>query len=655
MTNAKKMLGAILISHEDTSSSAAESVDSSLPSPPDAQGHPPALDWRDNGGDFTTPVRDQGQCGSCWAFAALGAFESRMEIAYNNPSINPDFAEQDLVSCAGCGGCSGATMPCPLNWILDSGVMNESCYPYVGKDTSCNPGCSRYYRISEWHGVTPLSNENAIKEALTRGPVVGTFNVYTDFYYYESGIYEYTWGILEGGHGIVIVGWGQDERGTYWICKNSWGTGWGEGGWFKIRSGNCGINDELYELSVTPPAPPVPQVDFIGTPAQGIRPLAVQFTDLSTNSPTSWNWTFGDDSANATVQNPAHTYTAAGSYTVTLTATNSFGSNTTQKSNYITVTPPPPFLPDWSYRKLHTISGSSVPLTDYQVRFKLWNTTGTDTGENVYLGNNVTPDFRDIRFTTTDNTVLPYWVQETGSNYAVVWVRIPSIPTTGTQVYLYYGNPSATSQSNGDDTFLFFDDFSESAINSTKWQVVNPTGWSLSSGALIGTNAAGQLKSIQTFNSGVSLHTRIIRTSSPPTNGYTLGGFWKSTSNGLTILDHPAPKYYRNNGDWVSGSGELPASVWEDVQISSLGSMVSFQVRRVDTGETIWNVSGISNTVQNESLLIGGRGDGASYPGQTFAARWDWIFIRKFVALKPSHSTWSNLEVIPAIQSEHKR
>jgi len=108
-----------------------------------------------------------------------------MEIAYNNPSINPDFAEQDLVSCAGCGGCSGATMPCPLNWIRDYGAMNESCYPYVARDTSCNPGCSRSYRISEWHQVTPLNNENAIKEALTRGPVIGTFNVYTDFYYYK--------------------------------------------------------------------------------------------------------------------------------------------------------------------------------------------------------------------------------------------------------------------------------------------------------------------------------------------------------------------------------------------------------------------------------------------------------------------------------------
>jgi len=215
--------------------------------------------------------------------------------------------------------------------------------------------------------------------------------------------------------------------------------------------------------------PPGPGRTISRDPANGVRPLSVQFTDLSSNSPTSWQWNFGDDTANSTVQNPVHTYTAAGTYTVTLTATNAFGSNTTRKSNYITVTPPPPFLDGWSYRKLHTISGSSSLLTDYQIRFKVWNTTGTDSGENVYLGNNVQPDFRDIRFTTTDNTVLPYWVQETGANYAVVWVKVPSIPVTGTQLYLYYGNPSATSQSNGDATFLFFEDFDGTTLNATRW------------------------------------------------------------------------------------------------------------------------------------------------------------------------------------------
>jgi hypothetical protein len=89
------------------------SIDASAPSFGTLQGLPPSLDWRNNGGDFTTPIRNQRNCGSCWAFATLGTFESRMEIANNNPSLNPDYAEQDLVSCAGCGGCSGAEMDWP--------------------------------------------------------------------------------------------------------------------------------------------------------------------------------------------------------------------------------------------------------------------------------------------------------------------------------------------------------------------------------------------------------------------------------------------------------------------------------------------------------------------------------------------------------------
>ncbi|MGV8129884.1 MAG: C1 family peptidase, partial [Methanolinea sp.] len=336
-----KMLGVKPKSLSASPDGATASNDSIRQSSATILGLPPSIDWRNNGGDFTTPIRNQRDCGSCWAFASLGTFESRLEIASNNPNLNPDFAEQDLVSCAGCGGCSGASMDCPLNWVLNQGTMNETCYPYTARDTSCSPGCSRSNRISGWHRIYPLFDENAIKDTLTRGPVIGTFAVYQDFSYYTGGIYEYAWGSLRGYHAIVIVGWGQDETGTYWICKNSWGTNWGETGWFKIRSGNCGINDELYELSVTPPTP---QVNFTVTPATGVKPLVVNFQDGSSNSPTSWQWNFGDLTPNSTLQNPNHTYSTTGNYTVTLTVSNSYGSSTLQKTNYIQVVNPPEFL-----------------------------------------------------------------------------------------------------------------------------------------------------------------------------------------------------------------------------------------------------------------------------------------------------------------------
>ncbi|HQE86592.1 MAG TPA: S8 family serine peptidase, partial [Methanolinea sp.] len=130
-----------------------------------------------------------------------------------------------------------------------------------------------------------------------------------------------------------------------------------------------------------------PVADFRATPAQGVRNLSVQFTDLSSNSPTSWQWNFGDGSPNATGKNPVHTYTKTGTYTVTLTVSNPYGSSTLQKTDYITVTDPPPFLPGWSSRKLHTLAGSSSgDLADYQVPFVVHRTTGTDNGRDVYLG-----------------------------------------------------------------------------------------------------------------------------------------------------------------------------------------------------------------------------------------------------------------------------
>jgi len=122
----------------------------------------------------------------------------------------------------------------------------------------------------------------------------------------------------------------------------------------------------------------------------------VGFNDSTSYLPTAWDWSFGDNTPNSTDQHPVHTYTAPGNYTVTLTASNAYGKSTIQKADYITVTPPPPFLSGWSYRKLHTISGSPSMaladsevladpgvLTDYQVQFKVYNTTGTDAGEKL--------------------------------------------------------------------------------------------------------------------------------------------------------------------------------------------------------------------------------------------------------------------------------
>ena len=124
-----------------------------------------------------------------------------------------------------------------------------------------------------------------------------------------------------------------------------------------------------------------------------------------------------------------------------------------------------PFLSEWPYKKTIVISGSSVDLTDYQVKI------------NVEYEEEMRPDFADLRFVGQDDNILDYWV-ESYSEYetAVVWVKVPSIPTTGTSIDMYYGNPEAESLSNGDNTFIFFDDFTGingNDIDTTKWGWIN--------------------------------------------------------------------------------------------------------------------------------------------------------------------------------------
>jgi len=147
------------------------------------------------------------------------------------------------------------------------------------------------------------------------------------------------------------------------------------------------------------------------------------------------------------------------------------------------------WLSGWSYRNYHIINGVSTQLTDYQVRITVYYGSGTSSGDTVYLNGLCKSDFSDLRFTGPDGvTLLPYWIESyTASSVAYVWVKIPSIPASGsTTFYLYYGNPSASSASDGASTFLFFDDFLGTSLDTSKWDVRTTSGgtYSVSGGIL---------------------------------------------------------------------------------------------------------------------------------------------------------------------------
>jgi len=199
---------------------------------------PASLDWRNHAGNYVTPVRDQGGCGSCWAFATAASLESATLIANFTPDIDLNLAEQILVSCSPAGDCGGGYIDVASDYILDTGLPMETCFPYSATNGFCGNACMNWqesaYRIAEWRWVAITSpTVSSIKNALyTYGPLVTTMSLYSDFYTYTGGVYSRVGGTYRSGHGVLIVGY--DDPGQYFIVKNSWGTGWGESGFFKI-------------------------------------------------------------------------------------------------------------------------------------------------------------------------------------------------------------------------------------------------------------------------------------------------------------------------------------------------------------------------------------------------------------------------------------
>lgn len=231
---------------------------------------PAVLDWRNNNGNWVSRVKNQGYCGSCYAFAAVSVLESSVMIDSGTPGIDLDLSEQSIVDCGpnyypyNLYGCYGATAGYnELDYLLTQGAPPESCMPYYGDDykdcsDSCGDSQTTVYRLSEWGGVSP--NVEAVKRALiTYGPVVAAMDVDDLFaYYYRGGVYDGTGGCYNDwahmNHAVVIVGW-QDNPpeggGGCWIVKNSWGTGWGEQGYFRIRWDSCGITlDTAWAISM---------------------------------------------------------------------------------------------------------------------------------------------------------------------------------------------------------------------------------------------------------------------------------------------------------------------------------------------------------------------------------------------------------------------
>mgnify|MGYP000848185767 CR=1 FL=1 len=205
-----------------------------------AEDLPSYFNWYDQG--KVTGIRNQGSCGSCWIFSSVAALESQYLI-YRQYNYN--LSEQQLLSCISQGwGCDGGWMEACYVHFRDHGVIFETAMPYQANDeVPCTEDL--YPVMADILGWTSVPNDvNSIKQAVMVAPIAVAFDVYDDFDTYGGGCYEWN-GVspYSGGHAVLIIGWDDDycDGNGAWRVKNSWGTYWGDDGYFWIKYGECGI------------------------------------------------------------------------------------------------------------------------------------------------------------------------------------------------------------------------------------------------------------------------------------------------------------------------------------------------------------------------------------------------------------------------------
>jgi KDEL-tailed cysteine endopeptidase len=208
-----------------------------------AEKAPSSVDWSKKGA--VTPIKNQGQCGSCWAFSTTGSTEGNVFI---NTGKLISLAEQDLVDCdraSGDNGCSGGLMDNAFGFIIkNGGICAEKDYPYHASDGTCNKQCQNVVTITG-HTDVPKMDEKALVAAIAQQPVSVAIEADKPaFQMYKSGVYNSTGCGTQLDHGVLAVGYGTENGQDYYKVKNSWGASWGAEGYILLaRNVNqCGIS-----------------------------------------------------------------------------------------------------------------------------------------------------------------------------------------------------------------------------------------------------------------------------------------------------------------------------------------------------------------------------------------------------------------------------
>lgn len=317
-----------------------------------APGLPVHFNWAEMNG--ASPVKDQGQCGGCWAFGAVAAFESQVML---KDKVTPNYSEQYLVSCNYDGwGCSGGWWAHDYHWYAyvageyGAGARNETDFPYGAYDYACNPPHTIRNKLDGWaytddvpDGRVPYYSHwpstAALKQKIyDHGPVATTV-CSTTWSYYTGGVFRDHCGYST--HIVLITGW--DDTDGAFIIKNSWGTGWGEKGYIRLAYGYNLVgylSTYLKYKGSTIPKGPTAEANgpYNVQPGATLTFSSAGSSDID-GTIASYLWEFGDGTTSAEA-NPVHTYATEGTYLAKLTVTDNSGLTGNDTAQvYVTAAP----------------------------------------------------------------------------------------------------------------------------------------------------------------------------------------------------------------------------------------------------------------------------------------------------------------------------